>query len=145
MTYLNLKSNKFSGAKLFEDYFNDFIQPNPTVFKEGRNFPAVNVKETKENYALEFSAPGRKKEDFNIHIEGNLLEVSSEQKQKVNEETENYTFREFKLSSFKRTFTLPETVNVESISGEYVEGILKLTLPKKEEAKKEGPKKISIS
>ena len=145
MTYLNLKSNKFSGAKLFEDYFNDFIQPNATVFKEGRNFPAVNVKETKENYALEFSAPGRKKEDFNIHIEGNLLEVSSEQKQKVNEETENYTFREFKLSSFKRTFTLPETVNVESISGEYVEGILKLTLPKKEEAKKEGPKKISIS
>ncbi len=145
MTYLNLKSNKFPGAKSFEDYFNDFLQPNPSVFNEGRNFPAVNVKETKENYSLEFSAPGRNKEDFNIHIEGNLLEVSSEQKQEVNEETENYTRREFKLSSFKRTFTLPETVNVESISGEYADGILKLTLPKKEEAKKEGPKKITIS
>lgn len=85
------------------------------------------------------------KEDFNIHIEGNLLEVSSEQKQEVNEETENYTRREFKLSSFKRTFTLPETVNVESITGQYSDGILKLNLPKKEEAKKDGPKKITIS
>ncbi|GDX52060.1 heat-shock protein [Bacteroidota bacterium] len=145
MTYLNLKSNKFPGAKSFEDYFSDFLQPNPSYFKEGRNFPAVNVIETKENYSLEFSAPGRKKEDFNIHIEGNLLEVSSEQKQEVNEETENYTRREFKLTSFKRTFTLPETINVESISAEYTDGILKLTLPKKEEAKKEGPKKITIS
>lgn len=145
MTYLNLKSNKFPGAKSFEDYFNDLLQPNPSFFKEGKNFPAVNVKESKENYILEFSAPGRKKEDFNIHIEGNLLEVSSEQKQEVNEETENYTRREFKLSSFKRTFTLPETVNVESITGQYSDGILKLNLPKKEEAKKDGPKKITIS
>ena len=69
MTYLNLKSNKFSGARSVEDYFNDFLQPNVSVFKEGRNFPTVNVKETKENYSLEFSAPGRKKEDFNILVQ----------------------------------------------------------------------------
>ena len=73
------------------------------------------------------------------------MEVLSEQKQEVKEENDNYTRREFKLASFRRTFTLPETVNVESISAEYTDGILKLTLPKKEEAKKEGPKKITIS
>ncbi len=145
MTYLKLKSDKIPGVKSFEDYFDDFFQPNVSFLKEGGNFPAVNVSESKANYTLEFNAPGRKKEDFNIHIEGNLLEVSSEQKQEVNEDKESYMRREFKLSSFKRSFTLPETVNVEGIKGEYAEGILKLTLPKKEEAKKEGPKKITIS
>ncbi len=144
MTYLKVNP-RFQGTKSFENYFEDFFRPNQTFNKEGRNFPPVNVSETKDKYSIELSAPGRTKSDFNININGNLLEISSEQKQEVNNENENYTRVEFKLSAFSRTFTLPETVNAEKITAEYTDGILKLTLPKKEEAKSQGPKKITIA
>ena len=97
MTYLKLKSDKFPGVKSFEEYFDDFLRPNPNFFKEGRNFPPVNVSETKDKYSIELSAPGRTKSDFNININGNLLEISSELKQEVKSENENYTRVEFKL------------------------------------------------
>ena len=144
MTYLKMNPG-FQGTKSVENYFEDFFRPNQNFFKEGRNLPPVNVSETKDKYLIELSAPGRTKSDFNININRNLLEISSEQKQEVKNENENYTRVEFKLSSFSRTFTLPETVNAESITAEYADGILKLTLPKKEEAKSQGPKKITIA
>ena len=151
MTYLKMKPG-FQGARTFENYFEDFFRPNPNSIVghlpnniTSRNFAPVNVSETKDKYSIELSAPGRTKSDFNININGNLLEISSEQKQEVKDENENYTRIEFKLSSFSRTFTLPETVNAEAISAEYTDGILKLTLPKKEEAKSQGPKKITIA
>lgn len=141
MTYL--KSFKSPVVKSFDDVFSDFFRP-ASFLNEAKNFPPVNVTESKDKYSIELSAPGRAKESFNIKVDGNLLEISSEEKQEVKDENENYTRREFRSFSFSRTFTLPESVNAENISAEYADGILKLTLPKKEEAKVAGAKNISV-
>jgi HSP20 family protein len=149
MTFVKLKSDKFPAPRVFSDYFEDFFGkdfPSSSGHNFGyKHFPPVNVVESKEQYVLELSAPGRTKADFNIKLDGNLLEVSSTQKEENNEDGKDYTRREFKLSSFSRSFTLPETVNGEAINAEYTDGILKLTLPKKEEAKSKGPKEIAVS
>ncbi len=149
MTYLKLKSDKFPAPRVFGDYFEDFFGKDfPATFNQSfgyKNFPPVNVAESKEQYQIELSAPGRNKADFNIKLDGNLLEISSKQQDETTVEEKDYTRREFKLASFTRTFTLPETVNAEGINAEYTDGILRLTLPKKEEAKSKGPKEITIS
>ena len=97
-------------------------------------FPPVNIQETETGFELELSVPGRKKEDFNVEIDEHILTITSEAKKEEEVKGENYTRREFSYSSFKRAFTLPETVNEEGIKASYENGILSFTLPKKEEA-----------
>ena len=120
---------------MFKNFFNDdfdgfFVKPFNTSFT-----PAVNVVENKDNFRLDFSVPGFSKGDFNVKLDGNILTISGEKKNEVKKEEENYTMREFTHNSFNRSFTLPETVNGSQISAEYVDGILKVMLPKKEEVK----------
>lgn len=98
----------------------------------GNSLPAVNVKENNTNFQLEVAAPGMKKGDFKIELENNILGISSETREEKTEEEENYTRREFSYSSFRRTFSLPETVNEDDISAKYDNGVLKITIPKKE-------------
>ncbi|MGJ8735657.1 Hsp20/alpha crystallin family protein [Zobellia laminariae] len=98
------------------------------------NSPAVNIKDNEKSFDLELIVPGRKKEDFNIEVDNELLTISSEFKNEEEVKEENYTRREFRFSSFKRAFTLPESINVDAIKADYVDGILKVELPKKEEA-----------
>ncbi|MDX1783004.1 MAG: Hsp20/alpha crystallin family protein, partial [Aequorivita vladivostokensis] len=86
-----------------------------------------------------------KKSDFQIDLENQLLSISTEVEEKSEEKEENYTRREFGYSSFKRSFTLPETVDEEKIKANYKEGILSIHLPKKEEAKQKPPRNIKIS
>ncbi len=98
------------------------------------NIPAVNIKETDASFGIELAAPGKTKDDFNIEIDHNVLTISSETKSE-NEETQGkYTRKEFNYSSFRRAFTLPETVNTENINATYENGVLNVALPKKEEA-----------
>lgn len=97
-------------------------------------FPPVNIQETETGFELELSVPGRKKEDFNVEIDEHILTITSEAKKEEEVKGENYTRKEFSYSSFKRAFTLPETVNEEGIKASYENGILSFTLPKKEEA-----------
>lgn len=100
------------------------------------NIPAVNIKETDTAFNLELAAPGKTKEDFIIEIDHNVLTIASETKNET-EQTDNngrYTRREFSYSSFRRAFTLPETVNTDTINASYENGVLLVTLPKKEEA-----------
>ncbi|MFL5789843.1 MAG: Hsp20/alpha crystallin family protein [Flavisolibacter sp.] len=109
--------------------------------------PAANIKETNENYEVEIAAPGMSKDDFRIELEGNKLTISSE---KTNEwkdsENERYTQREFSYQSFQRTFNLAkEVVDIEKIEARYQNGILKLLIPKKEEARQKPPRLIQIS
>lgn len=108
--------------------------------------PAVNVKETQVGFSIELLVPGFKKEDFKIEIDNDLLIVSSEVTKDLEEkiETDKYTRREFSFSSFKRSFSLPETVNKEAINATYVDGILYLTLPKREETLPEPKRFIKI-
>ena len=114
---------------------------------QGTTMPAVNISETENSYEVEMAAPGMKKEDFKVELDGNLLTISSE-KTETNEEKgegEKYSRREFSYQSFQRNFNLPkDVVDEEKIKAHYKDGVLKLTIPKKEEAKRKSPRKIQI-
>jgi HSP20 family protein len=98
--------------------------------------PSVNIVENKDNYRVAVAAPGLKKEDFKIDIDGNVLTISSEKEEEKKESEEKYTRREYSYSAFSRSFTLPEDVNKEAIEARYADGVLNISLPRKEEAKK---------
>jgi HSP20 family protein len=108
--------------------------------------PPVNIKETEMTFEVELSAPGKKKEDFNIEIDNDLLTISSEQHtENTSGEEGKFTRREFSHSSFKRSFSLPETVKVDDIKASYDNGILRISLPKREEALPKPKRAIEIS
>lgn len=111
------------------------------------NIPAVNIKETDTNFGIELAAPGKTKEDFNIEIDHNVLTISSEEKteKEENDNQGKYTRKEFSYSSFRRAFTLPESVNAESINATYENGVLHVTLPKREEALPKPKRMIEIA
>lgn len=115
-------------------------------FNRGITLPAVNVLDTANDYLVEMAVPGLKKSDFDINIDNHVLSISAEVKSEYEDvENESFTRREFGYSSFKRTFTLPESVETDKISAKYEDGILKVTLPKREEAKKKPLKNIKVS
>ena len=109
------------------------------------SMPAVNIKETELDFKLELFAPGLKKEDFNIEIDQKTLSISSVKNTETEESYENYSRKEFGFTSFKRTFNLPETVNFDAIEANYENGILNLTLPKREEALPKPKRLIEIA
>ncbi|MGC1515421.1 MAG: Hsp20 family protein [Maribacter sp.] len=121
---------------LFPAVMNEIFKPDWFGGMENSRtaLPAVNIMENEKGFELELFAPGRVKEDFNIEIDDAVLTVSSELKVDERAESVKFTRREFKLSSFKRAFNLPDTVATEGISARYENGILKFNLPKKEEA-----------
>ena len=127
------------GLKSFlnsDDFFNsDF-------FEEDSLMPAMNVKEHKDNFEIEFAAPGFSKKDFEITVDDNVLNVCGEKKHEDEEEDEDYTRKEFSYNSFKRSLSLPKSVNPDQdVKAVYKNGILKLNLKKKEEVLKQ-PKKV---
>jgi HSP20 family protein len=130
--------------------FDDFFKPwNEWFDKEGfwgrtSSVPAVNISETKENYQVSLAAPGMKKDDFKIDIDGNMLTVSSEKEDNKEEKDKKFTRKEYNYSSFSRSFTLPEEVNSEKIEAKYNDGVLKIYLPRKEEVKKSTAKQIAV-
>ncbi len=106
--------------------------------------PATNIYETEESFVVELAVPGMQKEDFAIQLEKDTLTVSTE-KEEMENDGMKYTRREFKTASFKRSFILPKTVDVEKIDAVYEQGILRVHLPKKEEAKVSLSRQISIN
>jgi HSP20 family protein len=108
--------------------------------------PAVNVKENADSYEIDVAAPGMSKNDFTVNLENNLLTIASEKKEEKNEgEKGRFTRREFSYQSFQRSFTVPETlVNGDHITAKYCDGILCITLPKREEIKPKPAREISI-
>nr|WP_299346692.1 Hsp20/alpha crystallin family protein [Allomuricauda sp.] len=131
---------------LFPSFVNDFFGPDwfGGVDKWNTNLPAVNIKEEENGFELELAIPGGKKEDFKIEVDNDVLTISSEANKASTETNENYTRKEFSYTAFKRAFTLPETVDGAKIDAKYESGILKLTLPKKEEALPRPKRMISI-
>jgi HSP20 family protein len=122
----------------FDDFFrpwNEWFETSPS-WPRLLNVPAVNITEEKDDFKVSLAVPGMKKEDFNIDIEGNMLTISSEKEEAKEEKEKKFTRKEYNYSSFSRSFTLPEDVNKEKIEARYENGVLILSLPKKEEAKK---------
>lgn len=119
-------------SRLFDDFFvNDF----PTQESGKFSLPSVNIKEQDDSFAIEVAAPGLKRDQFNINIEEDVMTISYEDSTNEEEKGDNYTRKEFTKSSFLRRFTLPETVNADKVDAKYKDGILHITLPKREEAK----------
>lgn len=131
----------------FDDFFEDrFMKPDFKFLpKNFFRMPAVNIRERELEFQIDFAVPGMKKEDFKIKLEGNMLTVSSDKEFEKEEKDENFTRREFGFSEFSRSFNLPEYVKMEDIKAMYEEGVLKLFIPKKEEAKVKPFKEIKIS
>ena len=131
---------------LFPSVFDEFFKPDwfGGMEKYNRSYPAVNIKENEDNFELELAIPGKKKEDFNVEVDDHVMTISMESRTEEEVAEENYTRKEFSYSAFTRSFTLPETVAEDKIKATYTDGILKFTLPKKEEALPKPKRMIEI-
>ncbi len=124
---------------LFDDFFkplNEWFGNGGTTWERALTVPAVNIDEDDDKFNVTLAAPGMKKSDFTIDLEGNMLIISCEKEENKEEQEKRYTRKEYSYSSFNRSFTLPMEVNKEKIQAKYEDGILHLMLPKNEEAKK---------
>jgi len=135
------RSSRNDFANLLDGIFNvdipRFINDLPN---NNKHVPPVNILEKEDQFIVEVAVPGVEKEAINVEINDNMLTISKEnvEASKENEGTESsvkYTRKEFSFNSFKRTFTLPETIDSNLISASNNNGILSIVLPKKEEAK----------
>jgi HSP20 family protein len=132
---------------IFDNFFNelkytgDYKQPTNHFLN---NRPSVNILETGDGFRIELSAPGLDKNDFAIGIEKDILTIEANKEVKE-QEGEKFIKRGFDFSNFKRTFRLPETIDVNNVKASFENGILSLFLAKKEEAKEQPPRMIEIS
>ena len=140
---------KFNNRKLpaFGSFFDEFFnQGHVNEYERAthRRRPAVNINETANSFLVEVAAPGFEKSDFKVEVDDKRLIITGGRKSDKTVDT-HYTKKEFSYSSFERVFTLPETIKDSKISAEYVNGILKLTLPKMEEAVVQPAREVKIS
>ena len=141
------RSNQFPA--LFDNFLNrELFNWNTANYSDTNStVPAVNIRETPDNYVVEVAAPGMSKKDFTVQLDGNTLTISSEKRNEEQQnDSEKYSRKEFSYQSFFRTFHLPkEVVDSDKIHAKYDSGILKLVVPKREEAKQKPPRMITIS
>jgi HSP20 family protein len=133
---------------VFDRFFeNDlFNWSNRNYSNTNTTLPSVNIKENSESFEVEMAAPGLAKNDFNIELNHDLLTISSDKETgKETTDGQEFTQREFSYQSFSRSFTLPNSADSEKIKAKYENGILKVVIPKKEEAKPKPARQISIS
>lgn len=128
---------------LLSDFFDDERWLN-SPWLNSRSMPAVNIKENEKDYEVELAVPGYDKKDFNISVEDGLLTVSAEKRLEKEKEDGNYRRREFGFSSFSRSFSLPTNSNENGINASYKDGVLILTIAKKEGTSRQTRKAIDI-
>ena len=145
MTFVKLNNRAFNNSNgLIENLFNGF----PFVTNDESLIPRtgsvlVNIKENKDAYILDLIVPGFDKNDIQVNLENEILTISGEKKNDVNDESIKYVRKEYQFPSFKRTFTVAKEINEAEIEAKYENGVLSLNLPKKVESK-ESPKNILI-
>ena len=130
--------------------FDDFFKPWNEWFDTGSwprtlNVPAVNITENKDSYLVSLAAPGMKKDDFKIDVDGNMLTISSEKEESKEEKDKKFTRKEYNYSSFSRSFALPDEINREKIEAKYEDGVLKISLPRKEGTNQPSAKQIVVN
>lgn len=143
-----VKTNYPLFGNLFDDFFGTELADwrNQNFSATNTTLPKVNIKEDESGFVVEMAAPGMKKGDFKINVDNSLLTISSQKQEEQKEgEGEKYTRREFAYQAFTRSFTLPNSADADKVSASYNDGILTVTIPKKEEAKPKPPKSIEIS
>jgi HSP20 family protein len=132
---------------LFDRFFDNelFDWSNKNYSNTNTTLPSVNIKEDDDGFEVEMAAPGFNKEDFKIELNNSVLSVSSEKEVKnETKEGQQFTRKEFSYQSFSRSFTLPNIVEGDKISAKYENGLLVISIPKKEEAKPQPAKQIEI-
>ena len=127
----------------FTSLFDDLIF-NQDWNNQNLSLPAVNIIEADDHFDIQLATPGMKKSDFQIEVDEGVLIISSETVTQSNETETSFTLKEFGNHSFKRSFNIPDTIYVDKITAAYKEGILTVSLPKKEEALPQPKKLISI-
>lgn len=140
-----LRRSRTTMPSLIDEFFGRDLMDSIFSDRTGISNPAVNVIENTDDFQIEVAAPGLDKKDFKIDLDNNVLTISSEKELKHEDKDGRYMRREFSYSSFTRSFSLPEAVDAEKIRASHKDGILRISIPKKEEAKRKPPKQISIS
>lgn len=122
----------FNGLGLLDDH--DFaLVPNANIIENGKD------------YQIELAVPGLERKDFKVEVENDILIVSAEKEEEKKTEEKNYRSREFSYNSFYRSFSLPDNLKVDNINAEYHNGVLKITLPKKEVTISKPAKQIKVN
>ncbi len=139
MTNLVKRENNVRN-RLMSPFFEDFFNA-PFFRAESSVWPPVDIRDTENELSMAFELPGMKKEDIKVTMERNRLIISGTRQREFDDSDEHWTHREITTGSFQRQFTLPDTINTDSVKAEYKDGVLRLKLAKKEEAK---PKQIDV-
>ncbi|PZX93014.1 Hsp20/alpha crystallin family protein [Flavobacterium aquariorum] len=134
----NLFTRPFFGPSLFD--LNGLLFENDLAL-----VPSANIIENGKDYEIELAAPGLERKDFKVEVENDTLIVSAEKEEEKKTEDKNYRSREFSYNSFYRTFSLPKNLKVDNINAEYHNGVLKITLPKKEPTISKPIKQIKVN
>jgi len=150
-TLVNTNGNSFSSipsllnSLLTDDWFDSSL----TNWRSARaSMPAVNVRESNDDFVIEVAAPGMKRADFKIELDNNVLTISSaaEENRDEKDNAAEYMRREFNYQAFQRSFSLPEAkVEGGKISAKYIDGVLYVTIPKREDAKLKPVRQITVS
>jgi HSP20 family protein len=140
MKKMIVRYDPFRDLRSLQDEVNRLFSSNLRAFGEegiasGVWNPSVDIYENKDQIVLEAELPGVKREDFNLSLENNVLTLRGERKFEKRADSDNYHRVERSYGTFTRSFTLPRTVDAETVTAEYTDGVLRVMLPKREEVK----------
>lgn len=126
-------------------FTSDLFDFDDAFFNGRMNVPPVNIAETHDQFRLELSVPGMNKDDFKVDIEQGILTISSEREEEHTENSKEYKRQEFSYSSFSRSFTLPDNADENKINAKYDNGVLQVTINKKDVSLSQPKKQIKVS
>lgn len=140
-----LRSRSSSIPSIVDAFFGDDFLSNFFDNSNVGTVPAVNIMENKDEFAIEVAAPGLEKKDFQVDVHNNVLSISCHKEFNNEQKDEKIMRREFSYTAFKRNFSLPDGADSDKIKANYKEGILRVSIPKREEAKEKPARQIAIS
>ena len=148
MTLVRLRNNDYlPGRRSYhnaDDMFNWFASEMP-AFGGCSTYPLANVLESEDDFRIELMVPGYKKDEIRVQVENGMLSISHEPSDNGEEKAYKYVSREFSQKAFSRKFKLSDRLNSGKIAAKYENGVLNISIPKKEEAKAKPVQEISIS
>jgi HSP20 family protein len=152
MFNLKIMEDKAMLPTITKRSFRPFYMPNffdddllPMITNRSNSMPAVNIRQDDKRFTLDLAVPGIDKKDLKIDINDDLLTISSETKNELEENKEGYQRKEFSYSSFCRSFQIPENTNRDKIEANYKDGILSVFIPKVDEEKSKITRQVKIS